>query len=114
MAKHITDEIADLCKGTNADPRAVHYHMQCSGLDFSECTQREFEAVVAVTIEEVLNGTAYTDGPTTEQQIIALYNGGSIEQAFDLIFDNRRLKGELEADDITADEMVERIIKRNQ
>ena len=48
-----------------------------------------------------------------EKMIINLYRHDDVESCFDAIFDNPELRHELESDDITADEMVERIYKKH-
>ncbi len=39
--------------------RKVVYDLQCSGLDFSECTKRQYINGIKTSIVEVENGTEY-------------------------------------------------------
>ena len=48
-----------------------------------------------------------------ERIAINLYRQGDTVAAYDTIFDNPELRAELERDDLTAVEMMERIIERN-
>lgn len=49
-----------------------------------------------------------------DQLILDTAECGLIEMAYDLMFSDPAIRAELERDDLTASEMMERIIERNE
>jgi len=53
-----TEEIAKLLKVDMDTAEAVHYEMDCSGIDYSECTTREFNRTARECYEIVKRSAA--------------------------------------------------------